>query len=96
MKAFVESKNQTEYKISYPTSKATRVPLAVHSRNIVFRDRSIASSTLKGKHLQEVISAIRFAIFFMKSILTKLFSALSAEEMLWMPCFLQGSDAFLE
>uniref|UniRef100_A0A482ZHZ0 U34-Liphistoxin-Lm1a_1 n=1 Tax=Liphistius malayanus TaxID=1203467 RepID=A0A482ZHZ0_9ARAC len=90
----VKETSSIEWLPTVPADKASRMPLTIHCRDIVFCDWTITASTFESKHLQVIISTVWFAILFMKTIFSKLFSTLSTEEMLWMPCFVQCSYTF--
>lgn len=82
--------------MAYPAYEAIGMPLGVQSGNVVFHDCAIASSAFWSKHVEVVITTIRLAFAFMKTIFSKLLSTLRTEEMFHMPGLLQGSHAFLK
>ena len=69
----------------YPANKAVWMPLTVKCRYIIFHYCPIATTTFWSEHVEIIFFAVWFAIPFMESIFTKLFSTLSAEEMLRVP-----------
>lgn len=76
--------------------KALWVPLAVQGRDVVLRDGSVAAATLGGEQLKVVITAVGLAILFVKTSLAKLGATVGTEEVLWMPCLVQGSHTFVQ
>lgn len=81
---------------TYSADEAIRMPLAVQSRNIIFHNGTVATATLGGEHIEVIIAAIGFAVPFMETIFTELLTALCAEEVFHVPCFLQCGNAFLK
>lgn len=81
---------------TYSADEAIRMPLTVQSRNIIFHNGTVATATLGGKHIEVIITAIGFAISLVEAFLPELLTALCAEEVFHVPCFLQGGNAFLK
>lgn len=71
------------------------MPLGVQSRDVVFHDWLVATSTLGGKHVEVIIATVRLSIPLMEAVLAELLTALSAEEVLRVPGLLQCRHAFL-
>lgn len=71
------------------------MPLAVESRHIVLHNGPVATGTLGREQIEVVVLAVGFSLLLMEAVFTELFAALGAEEMLRVPCLLQGGDAFI-
>lgn len=87
-------KNQNQK--TYPANEAIWMPLGIQSRDVVLHNSTVATVALGSEHLEVVGFAVWFAITFMEAILSKLLTALSAEEVLGVPGLVQSSDAFLK
>lgn len=84
------------FRLTYPADETIRVPLTVKSRNVIFHNWTVASSTFRSEHVEEVIATIWFALPFVETFLPKLFPALCTKEVFGVPRFLQSGDAFLK
>lgn len=82
-------------KMTHPANEAFSMPLRVQCWDVIFHDGAVTTSTLWCKHIEVIITAVWFAVTFMEAIFAELLAALSAEEMLGVPCLVQSSHTFL-
>ena len=78
------------------TNKTAGVPLRIEGRYEVLCDGIAASATFGGVLLKITIFTEGLLVFFMKSILSKLLSAVGAEEVFGMPGLVEGRNAFVQ
>lgn len=71
------------------------MPLTVECGNVVFHDGTAASAAFGREHVEIIIATVWLAFAFMEALVSKLFPALSAEEMLSVPSLLQSCHTFL-
>ena len=71
------------------------MPVTTESGDVVIDDRLEAAGTFGGEQLEEVLAAVGTAGLFMVTIVAKVLSTMSAEEMLGMPGLVEGGDASL-
>jgi len=91
-----KKRSALELHVTIPADEALRVPLSTQSRNVTFRNGHSAAFALEGKHGQVILFTVRFTVFLLKSVLTKLAAALRAEKVIRMPRLVQCSYAFIE
>jgi len=72
------------------------MPLAVKGGNVIFHDGTIAGATLGGEHVEVVVTTVGFSFTLMETVLSELLAALGAEEVVHVPSFLQGCNAFIQ
>lgn len=80
---------------TYFAHKAIRMELTVERADVIFHDCTIAASALGSEHVKVVLFTVRLTVLFMKTIVAKLLTALNAEKVLGVPCFVHCSNAFL-
>lgn len=80
---------------TYTADKAVGVPLAIQGRDVVLSDWPVAAATLGCEQLEVVVAAVRLAVLLVEAALAKLHPAVGAEEVLRVPCLVQGSYTFL-
>lgn len=76
--------------------EALGVPLAIEGRDVVLGDGTVAASALGGKQLEVIFLTEGLPILVMKAPFPKLLATLGAEEVLRVPCLVQGSYAFIQ
>lgn len=72
------------------------MPLSVQGGNVVFHDGAVAATALGSEHIKVVVPTVRLAVPLVEAVLSKLLTALGAEEMLHVPGLLQGGHTFLK
>lgn len=72
------------------------MPLGVECGYVVLHDGRIAAGTLGGKHVVVVLAAIWLSVAFVEALLAESIPALRAEEVFWVPRFVQCCYAFLQ
>lgn len=72
---------------THPANEAIGMPLAVKCGNVIFHDGAIASSTFGGEHVEVVVATVGLSFTLMETVLSKLFTALGAEEVVHVPGF---------
>lgn len=68
-KVYQSCRKYTSFKSkhTYPTNKALRVPEAVQGRYVIFQDGTGTATTLGGKQVKVIFTAVCFPIFLMKT-----------------------------
>lgn len=81
---------------THPADEAVRMPLAVQRRYIILHDGAVTAAALGREHVEVVFATVGFTVPLVEAFLAELFAALSAKEVLGVPGFLQGGNAFLK
>lgn len=85
-----------EESCTYPAHEAFWVPLGVEGRDVILHNGRIAACTFWSKHVVVVLPTVGFPVAFVKALVAESISALSTEEVLRVPRFVQGCYTFLQ
>lgn len=92
----VEERAALKLLSAVPAHETVRMPLTVKCRYVILHDSAVTPAALRSEHIEIILPAVRLAVPLVEALLAELFAALSAEEVLGVPGFLQGGHAFVE
>ena len=71
------------------------MPVRVQRRYEVVRDGARASLTTRCEQREEVLSTVRLALALVEAVLAEILAAVRAEEVIRVPCTIEGGHALL-